>query len=441
MAIIGRTSFTRGALVLALAAVPALQACAAPPASTGSSAGSGGPAASVGPAPASNAASGQKVMIAPPVANNVYWDAYSAAAAFAAAQLGMGSHYANFNGDTNAQIAAFENAPALGLKGAITMANSAAVSPQLFTTANTNGLQVVNSWSNQPWSTPLDIGDGYVQYLEISNDRSYEVLAKQLFEKLGGSGKVIHISGVAGNSASDARDAGLKRALEAYPAIELLAEDYGGFSRTATIPVVENMLTTYPEVDAILCQNDDSALGAITVAKQRGIKPLIVGYDAVPEMIDAIVAGDAYATIANNAPWLGGAAVVRIFDALNGIKPGPLERMMQFESFSINTPEAAQAYKNVFFAPGQFPYDYAKMSKFLHPDDWDPQVAMWAIRPEEYWAGTEKPSGYALPEAYASATEADYAKIDELYQQHLGANQFDAILELTEPVADVRSWK
>ena len=85
-----------------------------------------------------------------------------------------------------------------------------------------------------------------------------------------------------------------------------------GFSRTTTIPIVENLLTTYPDVDAILAQNDDSALGAITVVKQRGINPLIVGYDAVPEMVDAIAAGDAFATIANNAPWLGGAAVVHL---------------------------------------------------------------------------------------------------------------------------------
>ncbi len=380
-------------------------------------------------------------MIAPPVANNVYWDAYAASAAYAAKSLGIDSKYVNFNGDTNAQIAAFENAPTLGIGGAITMANQAAVSPQLFGTAQKNGTYVVNSWSNQPWSTPLDIGDHYAQYLEISNDRSYEALADLVFQKMGGKGKIIHISGAAGNSASDDRDAGLARALKKYPGIELLATEYGGFSRTTTIPIVENLLTTYPDVDAILAQNDDSALGAITVAKQRGIKPLIVGYDAVPEMIDAIAAGDAFGTIANNAPWLGGAAAVRIFDALNGVAYDPLERMMQFESFVISTPDAANAYKEKFFTPGQYPYDYAKMSRFLHPDDWDPQVAMWAIRPEEYWARTPKPAGYELPAPYKEATEADYAAIDALYAEHLKVNPFDDIIALTDPVADVRSWR
>lgn len=431
-----------GVLALALSGLAAGCGSTTPPSGGGASApGTTGPSAAPDSSAPTNAATGKIVMIAPPVANNVYWDAYSAAAAYAAATLGMDSHYANFNGDTNAQIAAFENAPTLGISGAVTMANQAAVSPQLFGTAQANGTMVVNSWSNQPWSTPLDIGDNYLQYLEISNDRSYQVLAELVFEKLGGTGKILHISGAAGNSASDARDAGLARALEKYPNIELLATEYGGFSRTTTIPIVENLLTTYPDVDAILAQNDDSALGAITVVKQRDIDPLIVGYDAVPEMIDAIAAGDAFGTIANNAPWLGGAAVVRIFDALNGVTYDPLERMMQFQSFVISTPEAATAYKDKFFSPGQFPYDYPKMSRFLHPDDWDPQAAMWAIRPEEYWASTPKPSGHELPAAYREATEASYAAIDSLYADHLSSNPFDEIIALTDPVAEVRSWR
>lgn len=442
-AVVGAVALPFGALILEACSPSSSPSASAASSAAASAAAPASAAASVSPIPsmAANKAAGAKIMIAPPVANNVYWDAYASAAAYAAAVLGMGSQYVNFNGDTNAQVAAFENAATLGLQGAITMANTAAVSPQLFGTAQKNGTLVVNSWSNQPWSTPLDIGDAYVSYLEISNDRSYEVLSDLVFKKMNGKGKVIHISGAAGNSASDARDAGLARTLKKYPDINVVATEYGGFSRTTTIPVVENLLTTHPDVDAILCQNDDEAIGAITVCKSKGIKPLIVGYDAVPEMIDAIEKGDAFATIANNAPWLGGAAVVRIFDAINGLLPSPLERMMQFESFAISGAEAAKAYKALFFSPGQYPYDYTKMSRFLHPNDWDPQVAMWTIRPDEYWAATPKPSGYTLPSAYTSATEADFAKIDAQYLGQVKSNPFDQILKLTNPVADVRSWK
>ena len=112
-----RRAFMKNAGLASLAALPLsaiiLEACSSAASSSApaaSSAASGAaPAGSSGaPSAASgsnNAATGQKIMIAPPVANNVYWDGYSAAAAFAAAQLGMGSHYVNFNGDTNAQIA------------------------------------------------------------------------------------------------------------------------------------------------------------------------------------------------------------------------------------------------------------------------------------------------------------------------------------------------
>ena len=276
-----------GVMTLAISGLAAACGSSTPPSETATStpapAGSDGAPASAAP---TNAATGQTVMIAPPVANNVYWDAYSAAAAYAAATLGMQSHYANFNGDTNAQIAAFENAPTLGISGAITMANQAAVSPQLFGTAQANNTKVVNSWSNQPWSTPLDIGDQYLQYLEISNDRSYEVLAELVFEKLSRGPARSCTSPVRRATplptrvtrASPERSRSLPRHRAPRQPVRRLLEDDDD-------PIDREPIDDLPGCRRHPLPNNGSPPSAPSPSSSSAsIDPLIVGYDAVPEI-------------------------------------------------------------------------------------------------------------------------------------------------------------
>ncbi|TQJ68417.1 ABC-type sugar transport system substrate-binding protein [Arthrobacter sp. SLBN-100] len=388
---------------------------------------------------AADGAGAAGILVAPPVANNLYWDGWVKAATAAAAALGTSPKVENFNGDTQAQLASFSNVPNLGLKGVMTMANVAASSPQLFGTLERQTTFGTNCHSNQPWSTPLDVGDHYVGYFDFPHQASFESLCTYLFDKMGGSGKIIHITGVQGVVASDFKDYAMDKLLaEKYPRIQLVARQPGNFGRVATVPVVENLLTAHPDVDAIICQNDDSALGAISVLKKKGLdKVLVVGADAIPEMLDAIVAGDALATVANPGEWMGGAMMVRLYDAINGFQVPPLERMQIFQTFVINTAEAAEAYKKVIAGPD--PYDWKKMSRSLNPDGWDPQIPLKVIRPQEFWAAFEdkRPSGYNLPAAYSDASTNDYDAIDAMYAERLSNDVFAAVKKLNDPVVSV----
>lgn len=385
------------------------------------------------------AATGAGIMVAPAVANNVWWNGWVAAARTAAASLGMTTYDANFNGDTATQVAAFAKAKSLGLKAAITMANIAVVSPRLFQICQRDEIYGYNCHSNQPWSTPLDIGDYYVGYVDFPHQRSYEAICTSLFEKMGGQGRVIHITGFPGVLASDFRTEGVDQALEKFPGIELVAREPGYYGRADTIPVVHRLLTAHPDVRGIICANDDSALGAIAVLKSRGMLDtvLVVGVDAVPEMLDAIIDGDAFATVVNPGEWMGGYMVVRLFDAINGVKYDDLERMQMFSTFVLNTKEAAQAYQKLQQA--RFPYDWPKMSRFLHPDDWDVQIGLKNLEPARYWKLFDwlRPARYEFAPAYQSAKRADYERLNAVLADHLTFNQLDAVRELTDPVVDV----
>lgn len=367
-----------------------------------------------------------------PTPDNVYNQAWADGAKAAAAAIGIDLKFGYYNNETNREIAEIRNASTLGVKGIVTEANDAAASPGLMKLCQDQQLYGINAWSNQPWSTPLDIGDYFLTYMESESAPGMEAVCTYLFQQMGGKGNILHISGVAGHLASVARDVGLQRALKKFPGIKVLDRQYGGFSRTVAAPVVQSMLTSHPNVDAIVCQNDDSAIGVLEVLKKRGIKAKVVGVDGIPEMFDAIASGEAVATMCNSGAWIGGFTLARIYDALNGVKLDPLDRMVNFQSFVLNTPEAAKAYKQKFNS-GKIPYDFRKMSRHLHPDDWDVQAGMVAIRPDELFPFlAKKPNGYELPQAYRDATPADYEKVDAMYRDHLKSNPYDSVIKLCD---------
>jgi len=428
-----RRSFLQRASLAGLGvafAGPLLEACSS------SSSSSTSPATAASPNSSKNAATGQGLLISAPTNDNVYWNEWSGGGKAAAAVFGMKQTYDVFNGDEATQIAEFNNMAVLGNKGVYTIANNSASSPQLMGICQSSKVYGVNTWSNQPWSTPLDIGQYFLQYYEVPNQLGFDALCTFLFQKMGGKGKVIHISGTPSNLASAYRDLGVQDALKKFPNIQVVAKEYGGFSRVTTAPVIENLLTAHPDVQAVICQNDDSAMGALPALQKSGSKAYVTGADGIPEFLDAIASGTGLATMAHSGPWLGGACTARIFDALNGVTLNPLERMATFEAFIVNTGAAAQAYKKLVYGTSGYPFDFAKMSRFLHPNDWDMQSTIKMIQPNVFWSAFEsqKPSGYQLPAPYRSATSADYAQLEAMYESHHHSDPFAAVKKLNNPI-------
>lgn len=366
--------------------------------------------------------------------NNDYWQGWDRGSREACAKLNMEYQRVVDEFNVSVQQSAIENAPTLGVNGMFMISNTEGASPQLLRKLQAEGIYAVNNWSNAPWSTPLDIGDHYVAYHTADNVQSVRKLCNLMFQKLGGHGNFIHISGVPGNSSSEERDQGVNLALGDNPGITLLARQPGQYSRGGTAPVIENLLTAHPNVDAIFAQNDDSAIAVVNALEKRGIKALVAGTDAISEFVAMIEQGRAFGTWAHHGGWIGAWSTVRVFDALNGVKLTTPERMMYFQGFNIDTPEAARAYNELMYKKQPFPFDYEKMSRVLHPQDWDPQNLLTPIHPEQYWAwrAKDKPAGYTLPGAYAAAqSQGDFEKITRLYADHFKSDPLKEVKALT----------
>jgi ABC-type sugar transport system substrate-binding protein len=119
--------------------------------------------------------------------------------------------------------------------------------------------------------------------------------------KLDGVGKIIHIEGQLGASPAINRKKGIHEQLVYYPGLNLVYEQSGQFSREEGLRVMEDaIIATGGDFDAVICANDDSALGAIQAMKDAGIDlddVIVVGYDGVPDGLRAILVGELNASI------------------------------------------------------------------------------------------------------------------------------------------------
>jgi ribose transport system substrate-binding protein len=342
------------------------------------------------------------------------------------AQLNMKYHVAVSNNDQSQQRSALQNAFAQGIDGVTMISSSEGIEPQLLGILNQSKIYACNMWNNAPWSTPLDIGQYYLTYGVVNGPATFEKVASLLFDKLGGKGRVIQLNGILGASIDTERLAGVAAAAKRYPNIDIVATRAGGWSRNVALPIIQDLLVQYPDVDGIISHNDDMTVGIVEALRKKGLnkRVVVVSGDGVPEGLQLIESGDVYASLATHPAWLGGHFVSRLFDAFNGWKPTPAERMIHWGCFVINSPAAAREYGKVMYG-STFPYDWKKMSHVLHPNDWDPGNLVVPFDPATYWAYREsaRPKNYQLPAEYQGATwAADKEKTTKLWASHFKAD-------------------
>ncbi|THE13467.1 sugar ABC transporter substrate-binding protein [Bacillus timonensis] len=142
---------------------------------------------------------------------------------------------------------------------------------------------------------------------------------KHAAELLEGKGTIGIIRGPNGNSAEVNRTAGIMEVLKDYPDIEIAADQTANFSREEALSLTENWLQSQ-ELDAIIAQNDEMALGAIKAISAAGklneIK--VLGIDAIPDALNSIEAGELAATVFQDVDAQGKMAVDVAFKAAKG---------------------------------------------------------------------------------------------------------------------------
>lgn len=140
-------------------------------------------------------------------------------------------------------------------------------------------------------------GVATLAHVGADNVEGGRLQGQYLIQILPNGGNVYELRGQPGASPAIDRDKGLKEALQGHSSIKIVVDQTANFQKVDAVNVMESALAGNPTPDAIVCANDDMALGVVEVAKEQNLKAPIIGYDALPESLQAINAGTMAATI------------------------------------------------------------------------------------------------------------------------------------------------
>jgi ABC-type sugar transport system substrate-binding protein len=183
-----------------------------------------------------------------------------------------------------------------------TGANFATVQ-ELYKTADSKGLKVFQF--NQPAELYPE-----AQLMTVSNigyDNRWQsgyLAGTYLAKALGGKGKILQIWGPSGSDWTRGRKIGFDKALKENPGIKVVGEADGGYVRDKGFTAAQDLLTKYPDVNAIYGENEEMALGASQAIDAAGLKHwngktgiLTIGADGLVSGFKAIAAGKLTATV------------------------------------------------------------------------------------------------------------------------------------------------
>lgn len=131
--------------------------------------------------------------------------------------------------------------------------------------------------------------------------------ADYMAEVLPDGAKVLYLSGTPGLYHSVERHDGFYETMaEKRPDVEILGEMTGEYTRDKAQKVVEDWCQSYPEFDAIVCANDQMALGAVEALKaaNRLEGVLVAGVDATVDAMNKIKDGEMAISIRQSADAL-----------------------------------------------------------------------------------------------------------------------------------------
>jgi ribose transport system substrate-binding protein len=145
--------------------------------------------------------------------------------------------------------------------------------------------------------------------------------ARYLFDHLEAKGKIVVIEGIPVAPTNRERLRGYRRAFAEYSGIQVLASGVGNYQQPDARRAMENFLSDYPQIDAVLSANDGMALGALEALKAANRTAVVIGINGILPAVKLIETGALLATVDFNMFKIGCTATRA---ALRHLKGEPL---------------------------------------------------------------------------------------------------------------------
>lgn len=191
-------------------------------------------------------------------------------------------------GKPEQQVSQVENFITEGCDAIILMAYDKDACVPCVTKANEAGIPIVEVCTV---TANVDDATAFVGCDDVEAGR---MEAQFIGDLLGGEGNVCIIEGPMGHSAQISRSEGIHEELEEnYPNIVILDEQTANWDRAEAMTLVENWIQSGFEIDAIISENDEMAMGAVKALEASNLEIPVVGIDAIDDSLASIKSGAA----------------------------------------------------------------------------------------------------------------------------------------------------
>lgn len=160
--------------------------------------------------------------------------------------------------------------------------------------------------------------DKLTSYVGSQDVTAGEMEMQKIADLIGGKGNIVIIEGPMGQSAQLERRKGIQNILDKYPDIKVLAEKTANWSRSEGMTVMENWLQAFDDINAVVAENDEMALGAREAIKPSGKDIPAIGVDGITDALKAVEEGNLIASIFQDGAGQGSKAVEVLNDVIQG---------------------------------------------------------------------------------------------------------------------------
>ena len=177
------------------------------------------------------------------------------------------------------------------------------------------------------------------------NEEAGEVLAEKMFEDVGEGANVVILA--TPNSGSQARADGFRTVCKKNKMNIIFDGDGGGEVELAN-SVMQDLLQANDKIDAVICSNDEQAIGAYTAAESAGRADEVkcYGFDGAPEAIEFILKGQEAASLGQQPYEMGKQTALDLYKALKGEDIGAA---IKYTPYKVITKDNAEVRKETYY--------------------------------------------------------------------------------------------
>jgi ribose transport system substrate-binding protein len=144
----------------------------------------------------------------------------------------------------------------------------------------------------------INATDAAVSQILSDNYSGCITLGKYFVKQVGQTGKYVELLGLVGDANTWNRSKGFHSVVDRFPGLNIVAQQSADFDRGRAMEVLESILQSNPDIDAVFCGNDAMAMGAYQalLAAGKADKVKVFGFDGADDVVKSISEGKIVAT-------------------------------------------------------------------------------------------------------------------------------------------------